>query len=93
MKFIISLFLVFNAQAAPINIYFEKDMLFAQKIIEKLTNDYYVPDNLMAKKKINSCKSIDQKSKLDLCIDADGELYVLNVDKEFINKSLSIFLN
>jgi len=93
MKFIISLLVAFKASAAPINIYYEKEEVVAQKILKILNENYLVPLNLISKQRINRCKDLAGKSKLDLCINVDDELYILNADKEFINKSLKIFLN
>lgn len=91
MKYVISLFLSLSLHASPIYLFHEDNLADAQIYKEIMIRDYYIPEELISLMKSQNCE--DQKSvgKLDLCLKNNGDLYVVSVDRGFINESLKIF--
>ena len=93
MKFVISfLFLGMNfAHARPITLYYEQDPTRAQWVKDIFVENYRVPEDLIALKSTRSCEGEKGQGKLNLCLNKNGDLEVVSVDKAFINESLKIF--
>lgn len=92
MKFVISLFICAQVQASPIHVFHERNPEDAMMIRQIFVQDYKIPEELMTVKGVKSCEEIKSGGKLDLCLKNNGDLYVVSVDREFINESLKIFL-
>lgn len=91
MKFVISLFITVNAFASPIHLYYEEDSSEAIIYRDVLVKDYQIPEELILVKKTSSCELLRAKGKLDLCLKNNGDLFMVSVDREFINESLKVF--
>jgi hypothetical protein len=94
MRFAISLvalFISIDLRADPIHIYYETDSNFAHEIKDIFTREYSLPEEIITLKKINFCKEIREKSKLDICLNENGDLQVVSVDQRFISESLKVF--
>lgn len=91
MKFVISFFFCLSAYASPIQVYFETDAIEAKMLKDILINDYQIPDELIALKKIKECEGIKTNGRLELCLKNNGDLLLVSVDRNFINESLKVF--
>lgn len=91
MKFVISFFFCLSAYASPIQVYFEADAIEAKMLKDILINDYQIPDELIALKKIKECEGIKTNGRLELCLKNNGDLLLVSVDRNFINESLKVF--
>lgn len=91
MKYAISFLLTVSAYASPINLYHEGNIEDAQVYKEILMKDYQIPDDLIVIKKAGLCEQIKRSGKLDLCLKNNGDLFMVSVDREFINESLKVF--
>lgn len=91
MKFVISLFISMNAFASPIHLFHEGEVTDAQIYKEILVKDYMIPEELILISKISKCEGKKRAGKLDLCLKNNGDLYLVSVDREFINESLKVF--
>ena len=92
MKFVISFLLTSSALANPIHLYHEGNVAEATMLKEIMKLDYQIPEDIISVKKISkSCESIKGAGKLDLCLKNNGDLFVVSVDREFINESLKVF--
>lgn len=80
-----------NAMAAPIQIFYEQDPMNAQTVKEIFVEGYQIPEDLIALIKIPKCDVLDEKGKLDLCLNNNGDLLIVSVDRGFISESLKIF--
>jgi len=95
MKFVIS-FITLASMAtttigAPIQIFYEKEPERAQIVKDIFSNDYQIPEDLIALIKVVKCDDLVEKGKLDLCLNNNGDLLVVSVDRGFISESLKIF--
>jgi hypothetical protein len=94
MKYVISFYCILfclNLRADPIHIYYENDSYFADEIKLILTDQYNIPEEIITLKKTPLCKDVIKKSKLDVCINKNGDLNVVSVDDRFISESLKVF--
>lgn len=93
MKFVISLILIFplSVSASVINLFHEGDVKDAQIYRDIMVNDYMIPDDLIVIKKTDMCERLKSKGKLELCLKNNGDLFMVSVDREFINESLKVF--
>lgn len=91
MKFVISLFIAFNAFAAPIHVYYEGKSEEALVYKELLTTEYQIPEDLILMKGIRNCDEVRGEGKLDLCLKNNGDLLMVSVDSSFISESLKVF--
>lgn len=91
MKFVISLFISLNAFASPINLFHEGEVAEAQVYKDILIRDYMIPEDLILIREITKCEGMKRVGKLDLCLKNNGDLYMVSVDREFINESLKVF--
>ena len=94
MKFAISLLLVLSSLSAlgsPIQIYYESDPLKAEEVKNIFTNSYKIPDELIELSETMKCDELRGRGKLNLCINNNGDLIVVSVDRGFISESLKIF--
>ncbi len=91
MKYIISLFLVFNVSAAPIRLFHEEGREWASIIKQTLVKEYQIPSELIEITKIDSCRELREQGRLDLCLKNNGDLIVVSVDRQFVLESLRIF--
>jgi hypothetical protein len=94
MKFIISLCLIImvtKVSASPIKIFYEQDPTRATWVKEIFTQSYSVPEDLIALKEVMSCDDLRERGKLDLCLNNNGDLLVVSVDRGFVTESLQIF--
>ncbi len=95
MKFSISLWLLIltttAATAAPIKIFYEEESLRAGWVKDIFVTTYQIPEDLIELKKVDSCGRLKDKGKLDLCLNNNGDLLVVSVDRGFIFESLTIF--
>ncbi len=94
MRFAISLvalFISIDLRADPIHIYYETDSNFAHEIKDIFTQEYSLPEEIITLKRVNFCREIREKSKLDICLNENGDLQVVSVDHRFISESLKVF--
>lgn len=91
MKFVISLLVSLNVYASPIHLFHEGDYQDAAIYRDILINEYLVPDDLIVIRKSERCELMRPAGKLDLCLKNNGDLYMVSVDREFINESLKVF--
>lgn len=91
MKYVISLFLSLSLHASPIYLFHEDNLVDAQIYKEIMIRDYYIPEELISLMKSQNCEDQKSAGKLDLCLKNNGDLYVVSVDRGFINESLKIF--
>lgn len=96
MKFVISFLLSIQCYgnkcyASPINIFHEGNSADAGMYRDILKNDYSIPEDLIELKTTNGCETQKTKGKLDLCLKNNGDLYVVSVDRKFIDESLKVF--
>lgn len=91
MKYVISFFISVSAFASPIHLFYENESSDALIYREILMKDYQIPEELILMKKISRCESLKAAGKLDLCLKNNGDLYMVSVDREFINESLKVF--
>jgi len=94
MKFVISfiwLCSVVSAFAAPIQVFYEEEPSRAQMVKDIFTGVYHIPEDLIDLKKIANCDVLKEKGKLDLCLNNNGDLLVVSVDRGFVSESLKIF--
>lgn len=91
MKFVISLFVSFQALGSPINILHEGAIQDAEIYKTILMNDYKVPEELIAMRSVQDCEAAKRTGHLDLCLKNNGDLNLVSVDREFINESLKVF--
>ncbi len=92
MKFLISLFLTLEiALASPIVISYEGKKGDAEIFLDILKKDYLIPPELMTLISTGHCERLKAQGKLDLCIKNNGDLYVVSVDRSFIEESLKVF--
>ena len=94
MKFVISLWLLSSgiALAKPITLYYEQDPTRAHWVKDIFVETYRIPEDLIALKSTRQCASEKGQGKLNLCLNKNGDLEVVSVDKAFINESLKIFI-
>lgn len=92
MKFVIKALLLFclNVQADPIRIYHEGAIDYVDKLKEELKIQYQIPEDLISISGTTGCEYLKTNGKLDLCIKSNGDLWVVSVDKGFI-EALKIF--
>jgi hypothetical protein len=93
MKLFISLLLVsLNAGAVPIRLFHERNQ--AKEVIHiknVLTRQYQVPEELIVIRKTDECSSLRKGGRFDLCLNNNGDLLIVSVDRRFIEESLKIF--
>ena len=92
MKFVISLLITTSALASPIHVFFENEKSEAEIYKSILMKDYMIPEDLIVLKETNKCEGLRPAGKLDLCLKNNGDLYMVSVDREFINESLKVFM-
>jgi hypothetical protein len=76
----------------PITLYFEHESTRAEWVKEIFVVTYRVPEDLIELKETKNCLAEKGQGKLNLCLNKNGDLEVVSVDKAFINESLKIFL-
>lgn len=91
MKFFISYLITFSCWASPINIFHEGPINEAEALKSILTLDYQVPEELIHLNRIDICETMKPIGKLDMCLKNNGDLYMVSVDREFIDESLKVF--
>lgn len=91
MKFAISFLLTLNVYASPIHLFYEGNNEEALMYKEILIKDYLIPEDLIMVRGTRECEKIKPAGKLDLCLKNNGDLYMVSVDREFINESLKVF--
>jgi hypothetical protein len=91
MKFIISFFISFTALGSPIHIYYESSPIEAMMFKDIMKIDYSIPEELILLKKVRRCEVVKGEGKLDLCLKNNGDLFMVSVDRGFINESLKVF--
>lgn len=91
MKFFISSLICLNCWASPINIFHEDSIKEANALKVILTSDYSVPDELIGVNKIDICEKAKPIGQLDMCLKNNGDLYLVSVNREFIDESLKVF--
>lgn len=93
MKFVISLMLFCQStSASPIQLLFEETSTDADIYKEIMMNDYRIPEDLIELRKIVDCEKVKASGKLDLCFKKNGDLFMVSVNRDFINESLKVFL-
>jgi hypothetical protein len=95
MKFVISfLFLLASAAQAsrPIIVYYELESTRAHWVKDIFTETYRIPEDLIALKNTTNCLTEKGQGQLNLCLNKNGDLEVVSVDRAFINESLKIFV-
>ena len=88
---VVMIFATANAIAAPIQIFYEIDPMNAQTVKEIFIDGYQIPEDLIALIAVSKCDALNEKGKLDLCLNNNGDLLVVSVDRGFISESLKIF--
>lgn len=91
MKYVISLFITFSAYASPIHVFHEGQDADAKIYQEILVKEYMIPEDLIKVRSTKTCEGMRPEGKLDLCLKNNGDLYMVSVDREFINESLKVF--
>lgn len=94
MKSVIKFAMVFaaaNAIAGPIQIFYEHEPLNAQAVKEIFVTEYQIPEDLIDLKPVANCDGLKVRGKLDLCLNNNGDLLIVSVDRGFISESLKIF--
>ncbi len=91
MKFVISYLLVSTAIATPIKVFHESMQEQAEIVRTIFMNEYKIPEELIVLQQISECEVLKQKGKLDVCLKKNGDLFVVSVDRDFINESLKVF--
>lgn len=91
MKFVISLFLSFNAYASPIHLFYEGDQEHVLIYKEIMMRNYLIPEELIKVREAQSCEKLKPTGKLDMCLKNNGDLYLVSVDRDFVNESLKVF--
>lgn len=95
MKFVISfiamVFTAVNAMAAPIQIFYEQEPVRAEWVKDIFVETYQIPEDLIALKAVGNCDELRERGKLDLCLNNNGDLLIVSVDRGFISESLKIF--
>ena len=91
MKFVISFLICLNAYASPINVFHEGEDKDAKIYRDILINEYMIPEDLIGFRSTQSCEGMKPVGKLDFCLKNNGDLYMVSVDREFINESLKVF--
>ena len=91
MKFVISCLICLNAYASPINVFHEGEGNDAKIYRDILINEYMIPEDLIGVRNTQSCEGMKPVGKLDFCLKNNGDLYMVSVDREFINESLKVF--
>ena len=95
MKFVINFFalagLSTHALAIPIHVFYEEEPTRAQMVKDIFTQSYQIPEDLIVLKEVKKCTDLEVKGKLDLCLNNNGDLLVVSVDRGFISESLKIF--
>jgi hypothetical protein len=92
MKFITSfLLLLGTASASPIVISFEGERGDAEIYREILRKDYLIPDELISLTATAKCEKQRPAGKVDFCLKNNGDLYLVSVDRTFIEESLKVF--
>lgn len=93
MKFVISLFFFCQTiSASPIHLFYEDKSEDAEIYKSIMMNDFSIPEDLIALKKIDDCEKVKIAGKLDLCFKKNGDLFMVSANREFINESLKVFL-
>ncbi|MBA2405702.1 MAG: hypothetical protein H0V66_13075 [Bdellovibrionales bacterium] len=80
-----------SAFAAPIQVFYEHEPSRAQMVKDIFTVSYQIPEDLIALKEVAKCEGLNEKGKLDLCLNNNGDLLIVSVDRRFISESLTIF--
>lgn len=94
MRFVIKLlplFITAKIFASPIQIFYEDRPSQAQIVKDIFTNNYSIPEELISLEEVKSCEGLRNKGKLDVCLNNNGDLLVVSVDRGFISESLKIF--
>lgn len=94
MKFVINAVLMIFSQtisAEPIHIYYENKPSRALLVKNIFTGTYHIPEGLIALREVKDCDQLNGRGKLDLCLNNNGDLLVVSVDRRFISESLKIF--
>jgi hypothetical protein len=91
MKFAISLLFSFTTIASPINLYYEDKEQDAEIYKNIMVKNHNIPEDLIELKKESRCEEIKKRGKLDLCLKNNGDLYVVSVDRQFLDESLKVF--
>jgi DNA/RNA endonuclease YhcR with UshA esterase domain len=95
MKFVIKFFtlacLSTHALAGPIQVFYEDEPSRAQMVKDIFTQSYQIPEDLIVLMEVKKCTDLMAKGKLDLCLNNNGDLLVVSVDRGFISESLKIF--
>jgi hypothetical protein len=95
MKFVISFIALacfaYSAMAAPIHVFYEEEPSRAQIVKGIFIESYQIPEDLIDLKRITNCDELNEKGKLDLCLNNNGDLLIVSVDRGFISESLKIF--
>jgi hypothetical protein len=94
MKFVISLLLILLATpswADPIHIYYENRPSRALLVKNIFMDTYQIPESLIDLREVKKCQELNGGGKLDLCLNNNGDLLVVSVDRRFISESLKIF--
>lgn len=94
MKFVISVVLmILSAEtgANPIHIYYENKPSRALLVKNIFTETYHIPESLIAMREVKKCDQLNGGGKIDLCLNNNGDLLVVSVDRRFISESLKIF--
>jgi hypothetical protein len=91
MKFFISFLISFNALAAPIQIYHEGNSLEANMFKDIMMMDYNIPEDLIIIRRTNLCEEIREEGKLGICLKNNGDLFLVSVDRGFVEESLKVF--
>lgn len=91
MKYVISLFWCSCVLGSPIHVFHEEELERANSVKDIFVNEYQIPEDLIGLKVTSDCETLRGKGKLDVCINKNGDLLVVSVDKSFVNESLKIF--
>lgn len=80
-----------SAAAAPIRIFHEGNIEKAHTVKNIFSQNYQIPEELIVLKLVSNCGDLKGKGKLDVCLNNNGDLIIVSVDRGFVNESLKIF--
>jgi hypothetical protein len=91
MKYAISFLITMNAWCAPIRVFYEGQTAYAERMKLTLIQGYSIPEDLIQTQKVGNCSELKEQGKLDICLNRNGDLLLVSVDRQFVSESLKIF--
>lgn len=98
MKLSISLFLLLlqspNVRADIIRISFDaQNRELAQRVQEQMEREFFIPKDFVSmQERMEPCEKSRESLQWHLCINKNGDLMEVSVDRTFKNETLKVFL-